>query len=126
MSVDAIVTSWFTFHYVSILITAPMLYLLCSVEVYIPLCLYFNWLRSSMMLTPLAVYIPLCLYFNSVAIKYPWISCLVYIPLCLYFNPIFAAVPLILSQFTFHSPLYNFTNDIPVGQPAVLWHSPTM
>lgn len=24
------------------------------------------------------------------------------------------------------SPLYNFTNDIPVGQPAVLWHSPTM
>ena len=24
------------------------------------------------------------------------------------------------------TPLYNFTNDIPVGQPAVLWHSPTM
>ena len=24
------------------------------------------------------------------------------------------------------TPLYNFTNDIPVGQPAVLWHSPIM
>ena len=24
------------------------------------------------------------------------------------------------------TPLYNFTNDVPVGQPAVLWHSPTM
>lgn len=26
----------------------------------------------------------------------------------------------------YKAPLYNFTNDIPVGQPAVLWHSPTM
>ncbi len=62
-------TSYFTFHYVSILMATvtdadgPLFGL------YIPLCLYFNLIRQKSYAILNHLYIPLCLYFNGTALR---------------------------------------------------------
>ena len=55
----------FTFHYVSILMISSVYGYVDRTYVYIPLCLYFNWIWPVLSRWHMVVYIPLCLYFNS-------------------------------------------------------------
>ena len=57
----------FTFHYVSIstLRRCKMSYI--NKNIYIPLCIYFNFFTVTCLTTLSAIYIPLCIYFNSLA-----------------------------------------------------------
>ena len=99
---------FFTFHYVSILISAWQNLSTGSSLLYIPLCLYFNPEQFCRNRRYKKLYIPLCLYFNdesqhspggTEAFTFHYVSILIinahcrrqntkclYIPLCLYFN----------------------------------------
>ena len=80
------VTTVFTFHYVSILINKFFRLLINNFIVYIPLCLYFNAESKRFARASPEVYIPLGLYFNWLQQKKSLTLYRVYIPLCLYFN----------------------------------------
>ena len=76
----------FAFHYVSILILFQLHQGRPNIQIYIPLCLYFNQYNSFTWFSFNLIYIPLCLYFNRICVRYLCFICVIYIPLCLYFN----------------------------------------
>ena len=94
--------SLFTFHYVSILINAPKYVCNSSYFIYIPLCLYFNFINLSIIVTTYIIYIPLCLYFNLGWCETNHRSKRIYIPLCLYFNTYPGICHVRTPEFTFH------------------------
>ena len=97
----------FTFHYVSIstcpqwlrlqpgsyLHSTMYLFQLFSwiirirfIIIYIPLCIYFNFVCQLSHLHIFPIYIPLCIYFNLQRWHYDIQFTFIYIPLCIYFN----------------------------------------
>ena len=85
-------TLLFTFHYVSIS-TKYTSNSAARVRIYIPLCIYFNRIRSDRMGCGYVIYIPLCIYFNLEFFVSEFKTASIYIPLCIYFNHNLSGAP---------------------------------
>ena len=91
---------------------------------YIPLCLYFNYLKATYKSWGIYLYIPLCLYFNGASVRGNVSQSQLYIPLCLYFNvrrPSFSSAE---NSFTFHyvSILMNWRSNVKIKAVYFTFH----